>query len=106
MPISFCKWRATRPQCSPAEELHRQEPGVTAEGAVLLAARPNAVVDLRDVGSDVLYACEVKAVYPETRVSALQLALEIVEGPSCMLQREIRPLSAAVVGSYKLIFPS
>lgn len=69
-----------------AEELHRQEPGVTAEGSVLTAAGANTVVDLGDVGCDVLYGCVVKTVDPKTRVSILHLALQIVEGPCRMLQ--------------------
>lgn len=69
-----------------AEELDGEEPGVTAEGAVLSAAGAKAVVDLGDVGRDVLNAREVEAVDPQTRVVALHMALEIVEGPCCMLQ--------------------
>lgn len=72
----------------PAEELDRQEPGITTERSVLSAAGPNRFVDLGDVGCDVLHARVVKAVYPQTWVSALHLALEIVEGPCCMLQGE------------------
>lgn len=68
-----------------AEELHRQEPGVATEGSVLTAVGANAVVDLRDVGCDVLYACVVKTVDPQPWVPALHLALEIVEGPRRML---------------------
>ena len=75
---SFCYWLA--------EELHRQEPGVTAEGPVLTTPGANAVVDFRDVGSDVLYSRVVETVDPQTRVLALHLALEIVEGPRRMLQ--------------------
>lgn len=69
-----------------AEELHRQEPGVTTKGLVLAAVGANAVVDLGDEGGDVLYACVVKTVDPQTRVPALHLALEIVKGPRRMLQ--------------------
>lgn len=69
-----------------AEELHRQEPGVTTEGPVLTAGGANAFVDLRDEGCDVLHACEVKTVDPQTWVPALHLALEIVESPRRMLQ--------------------
>lgn len=87
------KPRAARLQPWPAEELHRQEPRVTAEGSVLPAAGPNAVVDLGDVWSYVLDACEVKAVYPETGVDALHLALKIVEGPCCVLQERWAALS-------------
>lgn len=76
---------ATRLRHWLAEELHRQEPGVAAEGSVLTAVGANTVVDLRDVGCDVLYACVVKAVDPQTWVPALHLALEIVEGPRRML---------------------
>lgn len=49
-----------------AEELQRQEPGVTTKRPVLTAASANAVVDLRDVGCDVLYACVVETVHPQT----------------------------------------
>lgn len=70
-----------------AEKFHRQVPGVTTEGSVFTAMGANTVVDVGDVRCDVLYACVVKTVDPKTWVSALHLALEIVEGPCCMLQR-------------------
>lgn len=79
---------ASKLQGWPAEELDRQEPGITTERSVLSAAGPNRFVDLGDVGCDVLHARVVKAVYPQTWVSALHLSLEIVEGPCCMLQGE------------------
>lgn len=71
--------------CWLAEELHRKEPGVTTEGPILSAVGADAFIDLRDVGSDVLHACEVKTVDPQTRVPALHLALKIVEGPCRVL---------------------
>lgn len=52
-----------------------------------------AVVDLGDVGGDVLYARVVEAVDPQTRVLAFHLALKIVEGPSGVLQRGGRAVS-------------
>lgn len=79
---------ASKLQGWPAEELDRQEPGITTERSVLSAAGPNRFVDLGDVGCDVLHGRVVKAVYPQTWVSALHFSLEIVEGPCCMLQGE------------------
>lgn len=69
-----------------AEELHGQEPGVTTEGPVIAAVGADAVVELWDVWGNVLYTCVVKTVDPQTRVPALHLALEIMEGPCRMLQ--------------------
>ena len=69
-----------------AEELDGQEPGVTAEGPVLSAAGADAVVDVGDVRRDVLDACVVKTVDPQTWVPALHLALQVVEGPRRVLR--------------------
>lgn len=72
-----------------AEELDGQEPGVTAEGPVLAAAGADAVVDVGDVRRDVLDACVVKTVDPQTWVPALHLALQVVEGPRRVLRGRV-----------------
>lgn len=61
------------------EEFDRKEPREAAEGQMVLTARADAVVDLRDVRRDVLHTRIIQTVDPQTRILTLHRSVQSVK---------------------------